>query len=487
MKGRVKAFIEEHRMLEPGSRVVVGVSGGPDSLCLLDILCGLRKEWQLEVSAVHVHHGLRGVSADRDEAFVKAFCQERQVVCRVFHEQVEILAKEQKKSIEEAGRDIRYLRFEQWRSRWNGNRIAVAHHQDDQAETMLFQLARGSGLRGAGGIRPVNGRVIRPLLCAGRREIERYLTERKIAWCEDETNAGADYARNCIRRQILPLLAENINSRTSAHLAAAALEFQEAEAYVAEEERRLYGKYVEELSEGMAVSDGLLDEASFMRRRVLYSVLRKVSGSARDLSAIHVKVLENIFSGSCGRQGDLPYGVRVWKEKGRLLAVRPDPVDIRESAAARSDRAGDMPSAAVFRNRTDGKTVSACIPLTVPGTFVVDGRRLTLRILQENPANYARKKYTKWLDCDKISGSLVLRRRRPGDRITIDSAGHHKKLKDYLIDRKIPRHKRDSLWLVADDREVLWIIGERMGAVCGITGTTRRILEIECTGDERYE
>ena len=465
MRLQVETFIREHHMLEPGSRVVAGVSGGADSLCLLDVLCDMRRDWQLEVSAVHVHHGLRGESADRDEAYVRHFCEERQVFCRVYHERVDRLAREQGKSVEEAGRDIRYFRLEQWRRQWGGDCIAVAHHRDDQAETVLFQLVRGSGLKGAGGIRPVNGRVIRPLLCVGRREIERYLAKREISWCEDETNAETDYTRNCIRQQILPLLEGRVNSRAAAHLAAAALEFREAEAYAADAERRLYPAYVESSCGRRTVSEQLLNEAPFMGRRILYRALQETGGSARDLSADHIKILADLLSGSCGRRADLPYGVKAWKEAGRLVLVSRD----REKIMQSGDNAGK------------------CIPLTVPGTFFVDGKRFTFRILQGNPVNFPRKKYTKWLDCDRISGSLVLRRRRPGDRIAIDAAGHHKKLKDFLIDCKIPRHQRDMLWLVADDREVLWIIGERMSAACQITGSTRRVLEIEITGDEEDE
>lgn len=460
MRRRVEMFAREHGMLEPGSRVVAGVSGGPDSLCLLDILCDMRREWRLEISAVHVHHGLRGGSADGDEAFVKKFCGERQVPCQVYHEQVERLARESKKSVEEAGRDIRYLRFEQWRSQWGGDCVAVAHHRDDQAETVLFQLARGSSLKGAGGIRPVNGRIIRPLLCVSRREIERYLADRGILWREDETNREMDFTRNCIRQQILPLLENRVNRGAAAHLAAAALEFQEAEAYAADMEKHLYPQYVKESGAGRMVSERLLGETAFMERRILYRALREAAGSARDLSADHVRILADILSGPCGRRADLPCGVKAWKEAGRLVVLAAD----REEA---------------------GKTVSGeCIPLTAPGTFFVEGGCLTLRILQENSVNFPRKKYTKWLDCDRITDSLVLRRRRPGDRITIDAAGHHKKLKDFLIDRKVPRHKRDSLWLVADGSEVLWVIGERTGAACQAAG---KVLEMEFTGDEVYE
>ncbi len=474
MRKRVEAFVREHRMLKAGSRIVAGVSGGPDSLCLLDILCDMRSDWRLGISVVHVHHGLRGESADRDEAFVKRFCAERQVPCRVYHEQVGRLAREQGKSVEEAGRDIRYLRFEQWRGRWGGDYVAVAHHRDDQAETVLFRLARGSSLKGAGGIRPVNGRVIRPLLCMGRQEIEQYLTQRGISWCEDETNAETNFARNCIRQQVLPLLESNINCGAAAHLAAAALEFQEAEEYVAGVEKQLYPRYVEAVGSGWAVSERLLDEAPFMGRRILYRVLLEAAGTTRDLSADHVKILADLLSGSCGRQADLPCGAQARKEAGRLVILS-------------ADRGAAGQPTAAFSNQACKENAGLCIPLTAPGTFCVGGKRLNLRILQENPMNFPRKKYTKWLDCDKISDNLVLRKRRPGDRIAIDAAGHHKKLKDFLIDCKIPRHKRDGLWLLAEGSEILWVIGERMGAACQVTGSTRRVLEIEFTGDEENE
>ena len=494
MREKVEKFIREYHMLEPESRVVVGVSGGPDSLCLLDVLCGIRKDWSIELSAVHIHHGLRGENADRDEEHVRVFCETRGVLCRVYHEQVGRLAREQKRSIEETGRDVRYRRFEEWLKEWGGTHIAVAHHRDDQAETVLFSLARGSGLRGAGGIRPVNGRIVRPLLCVGRGEIEAYLTVRGISWCVDETNAGTDYARNRIRHQVLPLMEAHINSRVSAHLAAAALEFQEAEDYVAAEEQRLYNRYVSEISEGMAVSEKLLEEAPFLQRRVLYRVLKAAAGSARDLSREHVGLLLGILSGACGRQVDMPYSVAAWKEAGRLVVVPQNrgsgcgpaslwPGNRQERRRFQSEEGpGDAPM-----GKNQGRGVYVCLPLPVPGAVRVGKQCLTLRILDGNTGNFPEKKYTKWLDYDRMSDKLVLRRRQPGDRITIDSMGHHKKLKDFLIDRKIPRHERDSLWLVADGREIVWIIGERMGASYRVSETSSRILEMKFTGDEEDE
>ena len=170
MYHRVKKFCKQHHMFAKGSKIIVGVSGGPDSICLLDMLCRMREEEQITIIAVHIHHGIRGHTADRDEAFTKEFCQQKKVACYCFHETVEERAKKEKISIEEAGRLCRYERMEQVRVATKSDVIAVAHHENDQAETVLFHLVRGSGLEGLCGMLPKWDRIIRPLLCITREE-----------------------------------------------------------------------------------------------------------------------------------------------------------------------------------------------------------------------------------------------------------------------------------------------------------------------------
>ena len=218
MEKKILNFIEKYHMLQKEDKVIAGISGGADSICLLFVLLRLQEKIGFDVIAVHVNHGLRGETAKRDERFTETFCRERNVPCIVYHENVKEIAAQKKMSVEEAGRLVRRKAFEEVRIRYGGTKIALAHHQNDNAETMLLNLARGTGIRGLSGIRPVNGYMIRPLLGINRKEIEYYLKEHQLSYCEDETNAGDEYTRNRIRHQILPMLEEQVNRQAVRHM-----------------------------------------------------------------------------------------------------------------------------------------------------------------------------------------------------------------------------------------------------------------------------
>ncbi|MGN1266711.1 MAG: tRNA lysidine(34) synthetase TilS, partial [Dorea sp.] len=233
MYQKVKAYVEKHHMLKNGDKVIVGVSGGADSICLLFMLLALQEEINFEILAAHVHHGLRKESADADERYVRKICEKQEVELRVFHEDVKTYAKKYGLTEEEAGRNIRREVLGRLCEEERGTRIALAHHRNDNVETLLWNLARGTGIRGAGGIRPVNGVWIRPLLCVERTEIELYLEKWRISYCTDETNLEDAYTRNRLRNHVIPYFEEHINRRTVEHMAEAVEQF------------RLLGEYVE--------------------------------------------------------------------------------------------------------------------------------------------------------------------------------------------------------------------------------------------------
>ncbi len=217
---KVRKTVEEYHMLEPGSRVIAAVSGGADSVCLLALLEEMRTSPGIRLRAVHVHHGLREGEADRDAEFVEDLCAALDVPCHIIKVNVLQLAEEKGLSEEEAGRCLRYQVFEEEAAAWEGEdaeesgvlvRVAVAHHRDDQAETILHNMFRGSGLLGLRGIPYVRGRIIRPLLDCGRREILRWLSERGLSFVEDSTNSGDHYTRNRIRGRLLPLIESEVN------------------------------------------------------------------------------------------------------------------------------------------------------------------------------------------------------------------------------------------------------------------------------------
>ena len=195
MQEKVFAYLRQWNMVKPGDTVLVGFSGGADSTALLQLLWNYGKRIPLQLEAVHVNHGIRGAEALRDQQFCEQFCQERNISFTVVQEDVPAQAARDGLSLEEAGRNVRRRVFEHLAEKYQASVIALAHHQRDQAETMLFRLMRGTGLRGLCGMRPVNGNYIRPLLCVDRPQIEQYLLEEGIRWIIREIRSGMDYLR----------------------------------------------------------------------------------------------------------------------------------------------------------------------------------------------------------------------------------------------------------------------------------------------------
>ena len=223
---KILFYMKRYHMIPENKNIVVGLSGGADSVCLLYVLVALRKKLGLQLCAVHVHHGLRGVEADADEAYVRDICRAWDVPLKAMRIDAAALAKQWGIGCEEAGRRARYEIFEECLQEMGGCRgaIAVAHHRDDCAETLLFHMFRGTGLDGMAGIRPVRktereSMIIRPLLETGKTEIEGFLQEKGISWRIDSTNTGEDYTRNRIRNRVLPYAEKEICSGAGAHLA----------------------------------------------------------------------------------------------------------------------------------------------------------------------------------------------------------------------------------------------------------------------------
>ena len=236
---KVLSFMKKNHMTDRGDSVLAAVSGGADSVCLLLLLREMAAELGIKVFAFHMNHGIRGAEADRDERFVMELCERLNIPLTVAHEKVEEYAAERGLSGEEAGRILRYHHLGETAEKYQCAKIAVAHHEDDDAETVLLNLFRGSGLAGLSGIRPVRENIIRPLLCVSRKEIEEYLNEQELSWCEDSTNKENDYTRNKIRNELLPWVTENINSRAAEHILAVSEFAAQADAYFEMEAERI--------------------------------------------------------------------------------------------------------------------------------------------------------------------------------------------------------------------------------------------------------
>ena len=485
---KVFAYIKEHRMLQDGDRVVVGVSGGADSVCLLFLLLEWQKENPLDIAVVHINHGIR-VEAGEDARYVETICTERGIPFFLTQADVRERARREKSSEEEAGRRTRYEAFHKTAGEWGATKIAVAHNSNDRSETQLFHLFRGSGIRGLASILPVRDRIIRPILCLERSEIEDFLTQLKIPYCIDATNDGDDYTRNRIRHHILPYVEQNIVKGCVAHMNQTAELLAETEDYLTQQtaeaaERcvRTTGSLHEETASTSESRSGtvhitvetFLTLHPVIRKRILYEEVKKLSPGQKDITGQHIEDLLTLFTREGNRQICLPFGIRGRRQYGEVLLT----IGNREETGIGTPE-----------NRTvqTERKLDPELRLGQKGILELDEGTLEYNVFelsgafeknQEVPTN----QYTKWFDYDKIKKCPVVRTRQTGDYLTIsDGRGGmlHKALKSFLVDQKIPRTERDRLPILAEGDHILWVVGYRISEYYKVTENTKRILKVQ--------
>lgn len=313
MEKKIKAFAAQYTMLPEKAKVLVAVSGGMDSMCLLHVLTAQG----VSLAAALFNHQLRGEEADADERFVRDWCEQNGVAFYAGRADVAALAAKNGWTVEEAGRRARYEFLERTAERYGFDRIATAHHAQDNAETLLFNLLRGAGPGGLGGIAPVRGRLIRPMLCVTRDEIERYAVEYDVPYRTDSTNADLSYTRNYLRHEVLPLL-QNVNAAAIEHLSNTALLMREEDAYL----DALAREHLQEMQQTDDVISlpcaAVQDAPQALRARMMRLMLDALRVGKKDFTAAHIDDLVALTLGTGRAQLDLPHFVRATREKGVL-------------------------------------------------------------------------------------------------------------------------------------------------------------------------
>ncbi len=470
MLQKIKAYVAEQNMIARGDRIVVGVSGGADSVCLFDVLMQLKEELALSLSVVHVNHGIRQ-EAQADEDYVRELCDARGVPFYSFHADVVRIAEEQHLSEEEAGRQVRYRAFAQVMDEaFQGEgKIAVAHTQNDRAETVLFHLFRGTGLKGLSGIAPVRERIIRPLLCVRREEVEAYLRARDIAFCQDATNATDAYTRNRIRHHILGYAQEHICQNSVGHINQAADRLQEATDYLREQVGEAVKAAVTDTGAGLQIHGtkwhGL---HPFLQKEVIHHVFGMLVDSAKDMTAVHVEMVSGLFGKQSGRSVQLPYGI---------VATR----NYEGVRIGRNAQETGITAAKEETLRLEGQAGQLCF----------GGYEICFRVFENEKGNdimsdIPKNDCTKWFDYDKIKQYPVFRYRKSGDFLVIHAQGGKKTLKQYMIDEKIPREKRAYIPVFAQGEQILWVVGYRMSEDSKISPQTKTIMEIQISGGNEH-
>jgi tRNA(Ile)-lysidine synthase len=469
MLNQIRKTIETYSMLERGDHLVVAVSGGPDSVALLRALALLTDEFRLRLTTAHLNHGLREEEADEEEAFVRRLSDGMGIACICKKTDIRALKEGKRRSLEEIGREERYRFLQETAEKYGAVKIAVGHHRDDQAETVLLHLLRGSGPEGLRGILPVrDGRIIRPLLDVGRSDILAFLGREGLTYRSDSSNESLLFLRNRIRNELIPGLAANYNPRLIEGLCQTAGIIRREDDYLRGVVRQIIRRWgIDPGSEEVTlpVADFLvLHEA--IQGRIIKCLLEGAAPLRNGIGYRHIETVLVLARRPAGRSVslDLPFRIRA-ERKGDILRIRKE----GERRARRNDRERKNPPR--FEYRVE-------IPVTIHLREIDRTIRLEwiekpqIREMKDRPE-------TAFMDYECMTLPLILRNMRPGDRVAPLGTGGTKKLKDYFIDRKIAAPCRGEIPLLVDAGSIIWIAGERISERVRVTEKTRKVLKAE--------
>lgn len=459
---RIAIYCEENQLFTYGDGVVAGLSGGADSVFLLYALSRLRQRWGLKLCAVHVNHGIRGEEAIKDQEYSVSFARSLGISCKIYQGNVPVLAGEWHMTEEEAGRTYRYQCFKECQKKLGFQKIAVAHHQDDQAETVLFQLLRGSSLRGLGGMRPKREQIIRPLLGISRKEIEKALAEEQIAYCQDATNEQDIYARNLLRNHVIPYLQREIQPAAVSHIARTGRHLQEVMEYIDAQRDEVYERIVciENGKRSMQYSD-YVSIPRVLQREVILRMIQELAGQKKDITSGHVQMVCSLFEGETGKKIMLPYGIQAKKSYNILCLVLDTPIKEPQ----------EEPSYL-------GKEIECQKEYEI---MLAGGRRFRVIFEKKSGENFSesnlKKHCTKCFDYDRMDTMPMFRYPEEGDYLWLDQTGKTKKINRMFIDEKVPCDQRRNILVLAQDHHVLWIPAlNRCSAYYYVSGETNNVI-----------
>ncbi|MCX7723715.1 MAG: tRNA lysidine(34) synthetase TilS [Thermodesulfovibrio sp.] len=452
---KVKNTIEKYNMLSFGDHVLVGLSGGPDSVCLLHILNMLKPSYKLKISAAYIDHGLRPDDIPKEIEFCKKLCESLDVSFYTRSVEVKDLAQKEKISIQEAARILRYAALEQISLNINAHKIAVAHNLDDQAETVIMRLLRGAGPAGLSGIHPVRKKIIRPFIEIERKEIEKFLSEKNISYLTDPSNESLKYLRNKIRKTLMPII-KTISPEATKIISKTADILREENDYINVTVTKTLMRLMSRKTDNTV--ELFCNPMEPLNIVILRRALRFAVDSVRDLRGLTFDHIEDIIklikNGKTGDRLYLPKGIRVIKGYSTLIITAEPPK----------------------RLSTYEITKPQDIYLKESSTF------LSLKeVKREEIQDFGNGKTLIYVDMDKIKFPLIIRARKPGDYFYPFGFGKRKKLQDFFVDEKVPRDERDIIPIIESDGNIVCIVGYRLDDRFKIDDNTKRCLEIKVT------
>jgi len=463
LEDRVYDFILGHNLVTPGDRILVAVSGGPDSIALLRLLHNLRNALKVTIVVAHLNHNLRGGESDGDALYVAELAQSMGLPFSIGGRDVNEYRDRHKLTLEEAAREVRYKYLAEVAADSASNLIAIGHTRNDNVETILMHMIRGAGMMGLKGLAPrtrrnVDGQnvtIIRPLLKIARNDIESYCSSLGLVTRTDSTNISMSALRNRIRLELLPLLREYNPAVDEAFLRLS---------HIAGDELDYIDQKSEEAWEKIALRHGdviVLERDGFdflhpaLQRSLLRRAAREIYGSLKDIEASHIEDILDHTDRGAGKQVELKGGVVFTIEHSRYLLGKKE-----ETLCPYSPMSGEY-------------------DLVVPGETVCGDWKVITEIIVGNQIGDDVKSFTNYFDYDKTGFGLSMRSRKPGDRFIPLGMTHEKKLKDYLIDARVPCSWRDHIPVIVSEGKIVWLAGYRMDEGFKVTEDTQKMLRIE--------
>ncbi|WP_304018059.1 tRNA lysidine(34) synthetase TilS [Fenollaria timonensis] len=444
---KFKNFIEENNLIEKGDSIVSAVSGGSDSVFMLEMLLAIKSDYELNIIVCHVNHGLRGAEAQRDEDFVKKLAEKNGLIYEVEHIDMAGYAKEHSLTCEEAGRKLRYLFFEEIKEKYKADKVAIAHNKNDVAETIFLNIFRGTGLDGLESIPLRRDFYIRPILCFEKSEILDFLKENNIHYVDDSTNFTNDYKRNVIRNEIIPFIKKNFNENIVSSMSRLASIAKENNLYL---EDIINDKYINIVKSNTIDRESFNELNHYEKTLVLRKFLRENLNYLNNISKDNIEDMINLISLDSGKKYDIDGKHYLVNDFDKTIFKKLDINELSEEIS---------------------------LDFKLDKVYNIYGSKFKF-VLSDKILS---KKY---LDYDLLTGKLSLRNRRSGDRFNPFGMKGSKKIKDYFVDKKVSSDDRSKVLFLMNDDEIACVVGYDIADKYRASSKTKNYLNVIMEGND---
>lgn len=457
---KVYGYIKEKNLIRENDRILVAFSGGTDSLALLMVLHELKERLKIEIGACHLNHMLRGKDADEDENFTEEICRKLDVPFYSMKADVKAYAKENRLSLEAAGRALRYAFFKEIMVSLKYDRCATAHHLDDQVETVLMNIMRGSGLNGLTGMSPLREEFVKPLLFLKKEELASFLKEKNLEPREDDSNQESVFRRNRVRNELIPYIRENFNEDFPETLFRMS-ELLSSDSDFLEEtvEEKAKSCLLIESKERIIIRKEAFKLHQAILRRLIQKAILQVKGNLSDIEEIHIRDIVSLNEKETGKMIDIKDAITARNDYGRIIIERKKTAEREESMLHEE--------------------------LTIPGTYVIEGKTITFRYVGRD--EIIKDKRLRFFNGDIIEEKIIVRHRDEGDRMRPFGMNGYRKLKNILIDKKISREDRDRLLVFQNRNEIFYIGSMIISDDYKVKESTQKILEVGIFEEENND